>query len=244
MACRPAGLTSLNKIRDSSEYTLLWLPASQGIYYVPATRVEWSTQEVQIALSPEDATDESFLAELLPSPEDIIVGYGYRVGICSIRDNRFTFEAGQRHFDLKLSVKRSDFEPSLEMSFGSTSADKLAELRARRLLLNENPAVESRDINVITRELFIRGMETIVRVERSPFPALFQQFGARPDRFLQIAWIAAVVQLKLSACVAEVVRLRLSLNEPHLNVSFIGRRKKQFQNSPPYEIQIEGSCTL
>jgi len=230
--------------RETSEYALIWPSETQQTLYVQAKRVEWASEQADLVLDPEDASDESFLASLHPSSDTIIVGCGHQVGLCNTVENRFVFDGLKKQFHLKFAIRRADFIPSLEVSLGSTSADRLAELRARRILLNENPAVESRDINVITKELFLGGMDSLVRVGKSPFPTLFEKFGSVPDRFLQIAWINAIVLLKLSGCVAQVTRLKLTLREASLDVLFSGRRKKQFQNKPPYEIHVEGSCPL
>jgi len=233
---------------NSSEFAMLWQAENGRIFYVQAPIVQWSTNEATIQLLPEGSEDESFLAGLQPSRDPVIIGHGHRVGICHVVDNRYMFESGKAAFSLRVAVQRSDFTPPIEVALGSTSADKLAELRARRLLLNENPYVESRDINAITQELFIEGQDTVIRIQRSPFPDLYRQFGSNPGRFLGIAWISAVVQLKLSACVVEVVTLQLSSIKlgisTQLNVSFRGRRKKQYQNRPPYEMSIEGICAL
>lgn len=230
--------------RDSSEYAILWLTRMQQIRYLPAVTVQWGAQQADLTLIPEDSSDEAALASVGPSPEPVIIGYRHWLGICRVTENRFVSEMGRKSFHLRVAIERSDFTPSIEMGLGGTSADKLAELRTRRLLLNENPAVESRDINVVTRELFLGGQDTVVRVQKSPFPDLFKAFHSTPERFLEIAWIQAAASLKLSACVVEIVALELTLKGNTLDVKFHGRRRKQFQNRPPYEIQVNGSCAL
>lgn len=227
---------------------MLWHTGNNQVFYVPAPSVQWSSHEADIHLMPEGPEDESFLNALQPSRDALIIGHGHRVGICHVVDNGYMYENGRATYSLRASVQRTDFTPSMEVALGSTSADKLAELRARRLLLNENPYVPSRDINAITHELFVGGQGTFFKVQESSFPGLYRQFGSDAQRFLGIAWITAVVQLKLSACVVEVVTLQLGLIRQGvsmgLNLAFRGRRKKQYQDRPPYEMSIEGTCPL
>jgi hypothetical protein len=70
----------------------------------------------------------------------------------------------------------------------------------------------SEDLNRVTEEIFVRGQGTELAILRSPFPALFKQYGDTPDRFLGFAWISAVFQLKLSACLAEQL---VTMDERH-----------------------------
>jgi hypothetical protein len=213
------------------------------IYYEPVEESRWSLEDISLLVNPEDHRDFSFLNRLQRG-EKIIVAYTYKVAFCRIIDSILLTRQGRSQVQVKLQVEESDFLPSMEVGFSSTSADKLAELRARRLLLNENPASESSDINAVTRELFLGGMDTQLRIERSPFPATFQAFGDNPRRFLEISWVLAVMQLKLSACVEQVEQLVLTLQDANLLVEFSGKRKKKFQNEPAYEVRIKGVCTL
>jgi hypothetical protein len=223
---------------------MLWQTNVNHILYAPARRVEWSSQEVDLVVEPEGPLDQSFLEAMQPSSSRIVIGHGRRVGICELLENKYSYEEKKTAFWLRAAVRVTDFSPSIEVALGGTSADKLAELRARRLLLNENPYVETRDINAITRELFIAGQDTKLRIQLSAFPLLYAQFGSSPLRFLGIAWIDAVVRLKLSACVSEVLELDLALSETNLSVSFWGRRRQQYQNRPAFEMRFRGNCPL
>ena len=229
---------------NSSEFAMLWQTELNRVLYVPAASVEWATQNVELLVEPEGIADESFLTAMHPSSGSMIIGYKYHVGICELLQNKYSYESKKTRFWLKAAVRRTDFAPSMEVALGGTSADKLAEMRARRLLLNENPYVETKDINAITRELFISGQGTMLRVQRSPFPELYKQYGSSPTQFLGIAWVHAAVQLRLSACVAEVIELQLTLSNTSLSVFFRGTRKKQYRDSPPYEIRVQGICSL
>jgi len=213
------------------------------IYYEPVEEARLSTTDISLVLNPEDPRDFSFLSRIERGSQ-MIVAYTFKAAVCHVAQSELVEKQGRSQSNLKFEIERSDFSPSIQMGFSSTGSDELAELRTRRLLLNENPAAESSDINAITRELFLGGMDTLIRVERSPFPETFHQFKSDPRRFLEVAWILAVMQLLLSACVAEIEQLELTLRGHFLDVRFVGRRKRKYQNAPPYEIRVEGTCPL
>src|SRR6266853_1753017 len=226
---------------SGSKYAVIFVPTETMIYYEPVEESRWSVADISLLVNPEDHRDFAFLSRLQRG-EKIIVAYTYKAAFCRIVDSILLTKQGRSQVQVKLEIDESDFTPSTEVGFSSTSADKLAELRARRLLLNENPTSESSNINAVTRELFLEGMDTYLRIESSPFPAMFQTFGNDPRRFLEISWILAVMQLKLSACVEQVEQLVLTLQHPNLFIEFSGRRKKRYQNERPYEVRIKGAC--
>ena len=228
---------------SESKYGVFYMPTETMLYYEPVEGSRWSMNDISLLVNPEDNRDLAFLSRLQRRGK-VIVAYKYKVALCRISDSIVLTKPGRSQVEVKLEVDESDFTSSMEVGFASTSADKLAELRARRLLLNENPTSESGDINAVTRDLFLAGMDTYLRIERSPFPATFQTFGNDPYRFLGIAWILAVMQLKLSACVEQVEHLVLTLQVPNLLVEFSGKRRKKYENEPPYEVRIKGICPL
>jgi hypothetical protein len=83
-----------------------------------------------------------------------------------------------------------------------------------------------------------------VKVDRSPFPELFRRLGQNPPAFLESAWVAAAMQLRLSGCVMTVNFLRLELKSDSLIVDFVGTRHRKYVNVDPYEIRIKGECVL
>ena len=212
--------------------------------YLPYDEIDWQSNAVRVKVRPLDNSDEVLLNQLSNS-WNVIVAHRYKAALCRLVSKNSRFLANNNgQWELHLEIKRDDFTPTMEMSFAGTSADKLAEIRARRLLLNENPAKESHDINDITRELFIGGQETLVRIERSPFPKLWEAYRSKPQLFLDVAWINSVMQLLLGACVVEILKLELSLQDATLSVDFQGRRRKYYQNVPAYEIRVRGSMSL
>ena len=93
-------------------------------------------------------------------------------------------------------------------------------------------------------ENLVQGLNSIVKIEHSTFLDLHTDFGADPIKFVEIAWVAAIADLKLSAAVQQIDHLTLKLNRNILNVDFSGRRHRKYVNVAPYEIRVKGSIAL
>jgi hypothetical protein len=139
----------------------------------------------------------------------------------------------------------------MEMGAASITVEKFAEIRARRLLLNENPWEEGTaaksavdTANDALNESLIRGISSIIKVTQSDFPRLFEEFGNSPKFFLEAAWIKAAADLRLSAAVERIERLSLTLEGTTLSVDFIGHRHRKYVNVEPHVIAITGTQRL
>jgi len=216
---------------------------SDTIAFLPVDRSEWGN-EVSLTVLPLESTDDPFLGSLRNDTGKIIAAYHHNVAICKIKQVVHVTEKGSSRWNVILREELTDFVPSIEPGLGRTSADALAEERARRLLLNENPARDTRDLNKVFREVLVRGQGTLIQIERSPFPTLFRRYGSDPQRFVEISWILAMMQLKMSATVVQVDRLVLGLDGMILSVDFIGRRSKKYVNAPAAVLTVRGTCDL
>ena len=137
----------------------------------------------------------------------------------------------------------------MEMSFAGYSADKLAEMRARRILLNERFARKkdgsgADTMNQTMLERFIAGFDGAFKAGESLIPKLFSQFSTNPDLFLALTRLASVMCLRLSDTVEAILRLDLRLDGKRLHVDFAGRRARKFSNVDPPTIEVKGTLHL
>ena len=212
--------------------------------WVPATTCKWGNQEATLVLQPDDPTDGPFLDGLRGTHHQLLVALKHNAGLCRVTDVQHEFAAGKDQWVLQLRVDQQDFTPGVEMGMNNMSADEIAEQRARRVLLNENPARDTNDWNRATTEVLLRGLQTPVQTIASPFPALFERFRNNPTLFLETAWISAAMTLKTAGIVAEVTTLDLALEGQQVRVTFKGRRHKQYANHPATIITVNGHCPL
>ena len=228
----------------NSRFAVIWpIEKTASRFWILVSEINWGGPLVEMDVLPQDTGDEGCLS-LLPTDSMIVVGYHENVAVTRLISKNLYLKDDLRFYRLRFAVSRTDFTPDTEIALGPTSPDELAELRARRLLLNDQPAMPTSNINEITKNVFIGGQGTIIRIEKSPFPDLYQHFGTDIRKFLELSWIDAATQLKLSACVVSINKLELSLHGTSLQVSFKGTRQRRFSNIPAFEIHVEGWCNL
>ena len=218
------------------------IATEEGIVYIPVRESHWDGREATMLFEPDEAADGSFL-DTLRNRHRIKLAYRNNAAVCSAQTVRQQSKDGTDQWQITFHLEKTDFQPSMEFQMGGLTPDQAAVLRAERLLLNQHlPAAETRDPDAIMREIMLKGQEAELEIGRSPFPGLFQSFGNRPQLFTDIAWIMAMLQLKLSGTVEQVSTLELTLLGSSLNVNFTGRRRKVYSNVPAAEIKITGIC--
>jgi hypothetical protein len=128
------------------------------------------------------------------------------------------------------------------------SADKIAEIRARRILLDERLSKlrKGRDrMNDTMFEVFVRGSNVPLEVERSPFPALYRDLKSDQSLFLAAARLVGVLWLRLSGTVEHIFQLDFRMDgDAALTVEFEGQRQRQYSNHEPAIIRVDGKCPL
>jgi len=160
-------------------------------------------------------------------------------------------EQGEERWVLTFSSSREHLQGGVlgEMSFSNHSADDIAEMRARRILLNEQQAREtSGNVSLMNDgmlEVLVRGLNTPVEAKKSPFPEVYRLIGSDQAYFLAVAKLFGQLMLYLSATVDRVIRLDLDLvSQGRLAVNFEGQRPRRYTNVDPPLIHITGECDL
>jgi hypothetical protein len=137
----------------------------------------------------------------------------------------------------------------MEMSFGGLSADQIAEMRARRILLNQPPPHVPGDselafLNRSLLDIFVSGTDGPLQVKESSIPKLFQRFSSNPDLFVTLAKLTSVMLLQLSHTVEQVLRLEMRLEGNVLHIVFAGRRARRYMNVDPHIMHLSGTLDL
>lgn len=144
----------------------------------------------------------------------------------------------------------------MEMAYTSEgrhyTADEIAELRARRILLGDPPpakpnrsAADFLASNGML-ETFIQGVNTPLRVVESPIQALATSMPLDdPALFLRLARLVSMFHLKAGGVVERIERLALGpVKGGSVHVTFRGLRRKKYSNTPAPVIEVEGDCAL
>jgi hypothetical protein len=229
---------------ESSPRALIQSISLDTVAFPPVAELSWTQDSAMLLVEPDDKTDGPFLDSLRQRRNHIIVAYSNNAGIGDVSNVEHIVTAGNQKWKVEFRHLQTDFSPNMEMGTSGTSAEEFAEMRARRILLNENRYEPTKDYNKIMRESLHQGHDALLKIESSPFVPLFREYGKIPSRFLEIAWITAAMQLKIGKCVADVEFLNLKLNGSILTVTCRGKRSRKYVNVEPYVIRVEGQLDL
>ena len=131
---------------------------------------------------------------------------------------------------------------SQDMGVNDISADEIATMRARLLLLGEQPQPRDRGAeSLITGFVGSVGQDRIVG---SIFPELWIDSAGDVIKFLRFGRLTAVFQLKTTNTCKEILELRIGpVADQQLHVRFRGRREARW-TSTVTTIAVEGDCAL
>ena len=254
---------------DPSEFALL-RPEDERLYFIPFQNARWDSTEISLELLTESSEEAAFLRSLrnnrgstVPLRSMFAFALGEDAAWVSPREISQTTSGSQTVWKVVLEEDSHGQYDNLlgDMTFNNISPDRIAEMRARRILLNEtleatNPLLNQPNLTYqTTLELSILESsigsggsshhETGLQILESPIPKLYQSFGQTVGRFQKFARLISVLYLKLSNTVADVLQLDLTLLNPkQLQVKFQGRRPRQYTNIEPSIIEVDGICPL
>jgi TIR domain-containing protein len=242
--------TPSNAKNFNSESLILIHSQTGEFYFIPSKKVE-SSKTVVLNLQPSDTKASSFLNSLQSGFQNKLgIAFGF-VAITGIL-SKIVQKYEKNVETWELEINREDIDHSggfMEASFEEYSPDDFAELRARRILLNDPPAIdESKSIDQINssmKELFIRGNNSTLEVVESPFPKIYKNNSDDIPTFLSLCRLVGVYFLVLSGAVENIFKLDLKLNSQNdLVVDFEGRRHKKYSNLDAPIIRFNGVCKL
>lgn len=196
---------------------------------------------VVISLISNSPKQSAFLNKLKGESDPIGLAYNLTALSARVKNVVQITQAGKEIFNIELIPERTDYGAgAMELAYSGFHPDKIAEMRARRILLDEK--AKSWDIML---EVLVRGQSTPIQIKESLFPMLFSKLGNEAEYFLAIARLFAVLQLRLSGVIEHVHRLELKLIEScKLSVAFEGQRPRKYFNVEPPIIKVEGLCNL
>ncbi|MCC7261612.1 MAG: adenylate/guanylate cyclase domain-containing protein [Candidatus Latescibacteria bacterium] len=228
-------------------YALLLV--GEKIQIVPADHVEYD-DKVRLLLRPQSPAVAAFLSALRDAPrEGVGTAWGNTALLAKVEAISQVWQNGQEKWSVVLVPEKIDSGVGMEMATSNYSADQLAEIRARRILLNEKLAARGNTSRAFTDdtilEVLIRGQSTPLKVEASPLPKLYKELRSEPDLFLATARLVAILWLRLSGVIEHVFHLDFRLREDWtLEVNFSGQRARRYGNVDPPIIEVSGLCDL
>ena len=247
---------------DTREFVLL-RPEDGKLYFIPFQNAHWDSTEISLELLPESPEETAFLRTLRRHindafARDVHIALALREDAAWVKPQEIVETASGSQIVWKVVFKeerhRQNANPVGEMTFGSLSPDKMAEMRARRILLDEKlgelpPDFQNRTgptglFNEVTLEMFIRGGNGF-QISASPIPSLYRFIGKSQGQFEKFARLTSILYLKLSNTVEGILQFDLKLlNSNQVEIKFKGRRHRLYMNVDPYEFEVNGTCQL
>lgn len=241
-----------NTLSDSGMWVLL-----KNSFYQADEVSELGDNKVSLRFPIKDADEDAFFRSLQPNNfgrvEPIPYAHQNVGAIARIMKATRKSVNGNSTWEILLTLEDNDSGYMSEMSLNGISADKIAELRARFILLNEKPLPDSYNRKQDSRfnfndsmlEIFVSGLNSRVKVEGSVLPDLWNIIGKDVGNFLPIARLWSVFHLITSNTCKYILELKLGpIVDEKVSVKFRGQRDKQYVNVDPYIIELEGNCNL
>jgi hypothetical protein len=242
--------TPASESRPQLPLAILWRIGGTAVF-VRMDRIRTVGKQVSLSIVPSTSRAASAISELERSREPIGLAYNETALMVRTRSLEKLFEQGREVWHLEFEIDEHAMSGGIfEMTVNSFSPEQIAELRTRRLLLNEKLS-ESLGMrpNDFTTQLIENsvagGSNHGFAIMGSPFPGMFEQFKNDVSEFLEAARLSAVLLLLLTRTVHTIDRLDLTMHSAtELSVHFKGTRPPRYVNERPQEIVVDGFCSL
>ena len=247
---------------DTNEYVLL-ISEDEKLYFIPFQNARWDSTEISLELLPESPEETAFLRTLRRHineafARDVHIALALREDAAWVKPQEIveTTSGSQNVWKVVFTEERhrQNMDPLGEITFGSFTPEKLAEERAKRILLDkklgelpadfQNQTGPAGLLNEATLEMFVRGTNGF-EISASPIPPLYRSIGNRQAQFEKYARLTSILYLKLSNTVEEILQFDLKLlNSNQVEIKFKGRRHRRFTNGKPHVFEVIGTCEL
>ena len=262
---------SADAMTDEGNECVLFRSVDGQSYFIPFQKICWDSTEISLTLRPNSSTQVAFLSRLrtrlrnvpdgssIDQLEAIAFAHQQDAAWVKLREVAQISTECETVWEvvLKEETVSSAYKHRTEkVIFEHLTLDQIADLRAKRLLLDEKLDAASSSLTQTTvfdqmlLETQIRGELSSQYGNRlqaltSPIPELYRHFRKTPERFKEYARLISVLYLKLSGTVEDILQLDVELlNSAALKVKFSGRRPQFDVNKEPVLIEFEGSCPL
>ncbi len=246
------------------EFALL-LTADRKAYFFPVQSAHWNSTEIFLELLPESSEDAALLhslrsnrSSIVPIRNPLAFALGDHAAWVSPQEIAQNISGSQTVWKVVLAEDSHGRYPADNMALSHILPDRIAEMRARRILLDEklddileelpehfqNRTGMTGLLNQDMLEGFIwegNGFQ----IPKSAIPFLYRSVGQTVGKFEKFARLISVLYLKLSNTVEDVLQLDLELLNPEeLQIRFKGRCPWQGIGVEPPIIEVNGICRL
>ena len=260
-------LESFDEEESSNESELVIYSSGQWVllheyFFQVETYSQTANGKLIIQIPSRSVQDDAAIQALRPSLEQTpVVKFAYQNDgfLVKVKSVESTSRTDCKLWTLTLEPKHSKLEnQKLEQSYKgrkqSYSADEIATLKVRRLLLNDPPKLQMlQDAQVFSPALaereamenLIRSSATSISIQDCVLKSLYPVYREKAKVFLELARLQAIFYLKAAGVVEQVMELSLGpICHGKVQVRFRGKRQQVNPGIEPAVIEIEGDCLL
>lgn len=245
--------------KESDEF-VLFRSIEGHHYFIPFQKVRWNSTEISLILTPTSSEQVAFLCALRKDQQNALA-FAHQEDAVWVKPKEVAqiSTEGETVWEVILNEDTTgkSFKYQTEKAVSkNVTPDQIADMRARRLLLDEkldtlsSSLIQATVYDQMLLEVQIHGEFSSEHGNRlqafmSPIPDLYQHFGKTPERFKKFVRLISVLYLKLSNTVEDILQLDVDfLVSGELKVKFRGRRSPVDINQEPAILEFEGVCPL
>ncbi|MBD2745011.1 hypothetical protein [Coleofasciculus sp. FACHB-1120] len=244
----PASKSSTPRSTGSVKRSRDWVMLNEKFFRTKSSATQ-PDLSIILRLSPKDMEQVAELKSLHPGEfhnrKQIAYADQHDAGMMEVSSVLSESMAGKASFNIKLTPIQCSHNSgfAMEINYPNYTADEVAELRVRLLLLGE---ALPKDLGRFFPTTQTTGSYNHAEaVEKGIFPELWAKLQTQPRLFLPKAWLWAVYHLKMSQLVEDVLELELGpIKNKVMPVRFQGKRRRVYANREPSIIKVVGNCTL
>ncbi|NEQ07181.1 MULTISPECIES: hypothetical protein [unclassified Moorena] len=245
----PSTKATVQSVTTSGNWILL-----NNNYYLAKSLETQSDGTISVQITTNDLEEQANLKDLkhdqFPHYSQISYAYQEEASITEVKDVILTSTGGKNLFCIALSpIKQSQENLFQDITVGSNngkyySADEIAEMRVKILLLNDDSLLSNQE-DYLRVDSLINCSAGGKLIEPINFAELWKKRKRQKEKFLRIARLTAVYELKMSGIVEHILELKLGPIKNHLmTVEFRGTRRSRYKNKETKVIEVKGNCSL
>lgn len=239
-----------HEITKSALPLVLLVQPGRSVLFVRAQRIRAQGKMITLSLLPSDPQQIAAIGELERTTRDPI-GLAYNLNAVFVR-LKSVEQIIEKEEVWHLELEEDEYATrggSFEFNLASYSTDEIAEMRARRILLDEKLDLRFGGKGDLNRQMLENsvqsGYDSKFAISRSPLPQLYVGIGSEAQDFAEAARLYSVLLLLLTHTVSQILRLNLEMrSDGTLAVDFEGARPPKYSNQEPHIIRVEGTCKL
>ena len=245
----PTALVTIATVYSQLPLVVLAQPFGRELF-ARAERIRVSGKQLSLSIQPSDPQHLAFIREIERNSREPI-GLAFNLSALFVR-LKSSEQIIEKEEILQLEFAEDEYATrgsSIQFSTGGYSVDQIAEMRARRILLDESLDEYFASGNDLNRQLLDKaiqgGYDSKFQIMQSPLPSLFSVFKGKPTEFAEAARVYCVLLLLLTHTVSYIDKLAVELRSSNkLYVSFKGSRPPHYSGEEPSLVEVEGTCNL